>query len=105
MSVTYEKCEVCGECRYDEFVHHCEECGEYICNWCLEEENPGIKISDMILESGELDSKYCPICRGEDIISDSDLLEFLLEKLNITRDDVEKEYFGGENATIEKKDS
>jgi hypothetical protein len=118
MSVDYYTCDCCGESIYEEYIGTCNKCGHRLCTDCLvnddirssyaydygvkydgtEEQrkefgidNPSdYKIGDIIDAAG-INSKYCPYCNGKKI-ADSDLLEYLIKKYNLNKDDLKKEY-------------
>ena len=124
MSVDYYSCDCCEESVYEEFVKHCEKCGHNICTECVvnddidseyasryrikfdgsdeQKEEYGItqeNIDNGYFKIGEpiqdtvIDPKYCPFCNGE-MIHNDDLLDYLLNKYNLTKDEVKKEYLG-----------
>jgi len=124
MSVDYYSCDCCEESVYEEFVKHCEKCGHNICTECVvnddidseyaskyrvkfdgseeQKDEYGItqediekgyfKIGEPITDTG-IDPKYCPFCNGE-MIHNDDLLDYLLTKYNLSKDEVKKEYLG-----------
>ena len=130
MSVNYNSCDCCEESVYEEYVKHCEKCGHNICTNCVvnddinsdyaskycikfdgsdeqkevygitEEDikNGWFKIGEAISDTG-IDPKYCPFCNGE-IIHNDDLLDYLLNKYNLTKDEVKKEYLGRKGVSI-----
>ena len=55
-------------------------------------DNGYFKIGEPITDTG-IDPKYCPFCNGE-MIHNDDLLDYLLNKYNLTKDEVKKEYLG-----------
>lgn len=66
MSVDYKSCKCCGDARYEEAVACCNNCGENICNNCVEEnKNPEYFFEDRLLdkEEGYLKVEFCPICK------------------------------------------
>lgn len=122
MSVDYYSCDCCEESVYEEFVRHCEKCGHRICTNCVvnddinseyasryrikfdgsEEQKEEYGITDEEIEKGYfkigeplddtgIDPKYCPFCNGESIHND-DLLSFLLNKYNLSMEEVRNEY-------------
>ncbi|QSF43385.1 hypothetical protein [Paenibacillus tianjinensis] len=128
MSVDFYACDCCGESRYEEYVDTCHECGHRVCTSCvvdtdnidsryayyygvkfdgtqeqrveygMEDENRfNLEIGEIIDDTG-IAPKYCPFCSGEEVNND-DLLVFLLNKYDLEKDDVEKEYL----AAKEKK--
>lgn len=122
MSVNFYACDCCGESRYEEYVGECSKCGHRLCTACLinndidsryahnygvkfdgsqeqkdlygveskEESQYGYEIGDILDDVG-IDSRYCPFCNGKKV-HDDDLLDYLLSKLNITKEDLIKEY-------------
>lgn len=122
MSVDYYTCKCCGESRYEEYVGSCSKCGKSIGTCCVvnddidsnyayeynvkfdgskeqkekygikskEDSEYGYEIGDIIDDVG-IDPKYCPFCNNKEIDND-DLLDYLLSKYNINKDDLVKEY-------------
>ena len=74
MSVDWATCEVCG----DDW-NYCAYCGRYTCSDCL------AKPYEEDEETGEMSEECCPYCSGK-LVHDSDLLEFLLKRDNMTRE-------------------
>ena len=122
MSVDYYSCDCCEESVYEEFVKHCEKCGHNICTECIvnddinseyasgyrvkydgsEEQKEQYGITEEYIEKGwveigkpiqdtGIDPKYCPFCNGN-MIHNDDLLDYLLSKYNLSKDEVKKEY-------------
>jgi len=122
MSVDYYSCDCCGESVYEEYVKGCEKCGHSICTDCVvnddinseyasryrvkfdgpEEQKEEYGITKEDIENGYfeigkpiddtgIDPKYCPFCNGK-MIHDDDLLYYLLNKYNLSKEEVEKEY-------------
>jgi hypothetical protein len=115
MSVDYYSCDCCGDSRYEEYVYGCPVCGRDICNHCTNEnvETPmGIDQKDDLTEEqylylcnkygkemidkyvigyGEMNPEYCPFCGGNKV-HDEDLLNFALDKLGITKEQLKDEY-------------
>jgi len=124
MSVDYYSCDCCEESVYEEFVKHCEKCGHNICTECVvnddidseyasryrikfdgsdeQKEEYGItqeNIDNGYFKIGEpiqdtvIDPKYCPFCNCE-MIHNDDLLDYLLNKYNLSKDKIKREYLG-----------
>jgi hypothetical protein len=90
MGVDFFPCDVCGvsicDCGY---YIHCRDICER--TWCSKRcaEKDGFQKE---IEDAEDPNDYsCRFCRGEDA-EDSELLEFLIEKYKLTRDNVLKMY-------------
>ena len=83
MGVDFLVCDECGEtfCDCGEY-YYCEGCDKHFCQYCNEE--AGLEIN----EDGEVES--CKYCRNE-AVDDVQLLDYALNKLNTTRDELEKE--------------
>ncbi|MFS0657519.1 hypothetical protein AB1L07_02675 [Niallia alba] len=122
MSVDFYQCDCCEESRYEEYVDSCSKCGHRLCTYCLEnddihsnyahhynvkfdgsvkqkeefgvesKENSkyGYEVGEIIDDSG-IDSKYCPYC-NKTHVSKEDVFNYLLSKLNINYEDLEREY-------------
>lgn len=90
MSVDFYSCDCCGEAVYEERIVSCAECGRDICDDCAVGSWEQM-FKDCVNDDGELDPKYCPFCNGE-IIDKADLLEFALQKLDMTVRELETEY-------------
>lgn len=87
MSVEFTDCAVCGEsiCDCGDDWNYCPECGRVICTDCL------VKPYETDEETGEMSKDCCPFCSGKEVHND-DLLEFLLAKFKLTRDEAIKLY-------------
>lgn len=99
MSVDYKYCEACNECIYDEYVPSCK-CGMDVCKWCLEgyaEDNDDFPTTEDVDGEGIYKEPEewlwvaCPFCMG-DMATDGHLLEILMKDMDITREDLLKEY-------------
>lgn len=88
MSVDYYVCDNCNTSRYSENARDCESCGRTVCDDCAIG-NPNF-YHDHMNENGELQQEYCPFCSGDNF-TEADLLYAALEKLGMTRDELEKE--------------
>lgn len=92
MPVESYDCEKCGQNGiYDEHIASCGRCGNLVCSDCLTErptDHPFIY--QMTDDNEELESNYCPFCSGESI-SDSQRIEFLLEKFEVDLADLDRE--------------
>ena len=122
MSVDYHSCDCCEESVYEEFVKSCEKCGHNICTDCVvnddinseyaskyrvkfdgsEEQKEEYGITEEDIENGYfeigkpiddtgIDPKYCPFCNGK-MIHNDDLLDYLLDYLFLSKDEIKKEY-------------
>lgn len=95
MSVDYYSCRCCGESRYEEAVAICEECGRWICCDCLvnadEYEAEFYFPEEVMNEDWEIKKEFCPLCTKTKI-ADSDLLKYIINKYNLDRSELEKEY-------------
>lgn len=115
MSVDFYSCDCCGDSRYEEYVHECPNCGRDICEDCFNEnaDTPErIESKEDITEEqynylcnkyskelidkqvicwGEMNPEHCPFCGGNEVHID-DLFDFALSKLNITKEQLIKEY-------------
>jgi hypothetical protein len=84
VSVEYLVCDECGStfCDCGEY-YCCENCGRQFCCECGE---------DASLEWDEQDGCFssCKYCRNE-AVDNNDMLRYLLNKYQTTREDVEKE--------------
>ena len=90
MGIDYLVCDHCGEAFPDVCDHYyCDGCGRVFCSYCAEE--AGLKFYDDEDCCCEVES--CIYCRKE-AFDDNALLNYLLKKYNITREDVEKELKG-----------
>lgn len=80
MSVDYDACKCCGNivCDCGDNYNICVHCGNVICSDCLVE--PWEEDED-----GEMAKKCCPFCSGESVADDT-LLEFLLNRYNMTKE-------------------
>ena len=83
MGVEYLVCDECGctFCDCGEY-HYCENCNKVYCVDC--EEDAGLEFD----EDGCTVS--CKYCRNE-AVSEDDMLYYLLDKLQITKENLEKE--------------
>ncbi len=86
MGVEYLVCDECGEtfCDCGEW-YYCENCGKCFCRHCIED--AGLKWED---EEDECVVTSCKYCRNE-AVSEDDMLYYLLNKLQITKENLEKE--------------
>ena len=117
MSVDYYSCNCCGKGVYEEYVGKCSKCGHSLCTNCLinddinssyagnysitcdgtkqQADEIGFDLDDYAIgetiEDSGIDSKYCPFCSGKEIHND-DLLEYLLNKFNLSKDVLIQEY-------------
>nr|WP_156736313.1 hypothetical protein [Mycobacterium sp. E3298] len=60
-----------------------------------EDSEYGYEIGDIIDDTG-IASKYCPFCNGIEV-SDDDLLNYLLKKYDINKQELETEYLSSRN--------
>lgn len=99
MSVDYDGCSVCSEGIYEEYITSCECCGKNICIDCIvnaeEDQYDGGYIHPFNNDDGYLKKEYCPYCSGE-IITDEMLLGYLLNKYDLDKEEVLKEYKEGQ---------
>jgi hypothetical protein len=81
MSVDYAECSVCGDivCDCGDDWNYCDSCGRIICTDCLAND---YEIDE---ETGEMSKECCPYCSGT-IVHNDDLLEFMLRRANVTRE-------------------
>lgn len=86
MSIDYLSCKRCNNAFPDCNDYVSCDCGNI---WCDDEcaEKDGLTI----VEIADLEIITCKYCRGEDF-DDSDLLEYVLKRLGMTRDYIIKEY-------------
>lgn len=121
MSVDYYSCDCCGEALYEEFVSNCAKCEVNLCIDCLvdtdgieedgsytypfsvsvalENENTKQRLVEKYGEEsvkrweswGGINPEYCPYCSGNKV-DDSDLLDYLLSKLNLVKEELKDEY-------------
>jgi hypothetical protein len=92
MGVDFHDCPICGEwyCDAGDYFS-CESCGYTICDDCAKKYNAGPYYEEPDDPNKNDDAEGCPFCNLL-VISTDDLFEFLLEKLKINRDELEKEY-------------
>jgi hypothetical protein len=94
MGVDYYACNNCGDTFPDCGYYVSCECGQH---WCSEScaEADGHKKEDYIDEDGEVyegeGESSCSFCREEDF-EDYELLNFALDKLDLSRQDLIKMY-------------
>jgi len=93
MSVDFFPCDYCGrsicDCgRYDYCNDNCGRC------WCNQEcaKGDGYEVDKNQEDDDGEYLKNCKFCRKQDAEA-YELLEFLLEKYNLTREEVVKEFF------------
>lgn len=96
MGIDYYSCDYCGKsfpdcCNYE----YCN-CGKH---WCSEHcaELAGLEVNRELEECDDFSEemngyKTCQYCRKEDV-EDYNLVDFLLNKLEITREEAVKEYY------------
>lgn len=89
MSVDYYSCDSCGDARYEENIECCEKCGSMICTNCVIGE--GDFFSDMRNDMSEIKAEHCPFCGGGEV-HDEYLLNFALNKLSMTKEQLKEEY-------------
>lgn len=102
MGVDYYSCNFCGE-TFPDCGHYVNcECGY---NWCSEEcaEADGYIYKEWEEDGEEKESYSCNFCREEDFES-SELLQFALEKLNLTREDLVDEFKKSKQDTNSSED-
>jgi hypothetical protein len=85
MNVDFYECDSCEESRYKGNVARCESCGHIICDDCVIDNDNGDDIFDLTNDYCELLKQHCPFCSGDEV-HDSDLLQFTLDKLGLTKD-------------------
>ena len=96
MGVDFYNCSSCDEI-FDDCGHKydcCEACGERICFWCQVDLGMRTKVGYLGGEVKSLGDYWegktlikCPYCDGT-IITDQQILNYLLRKFNTNRDDV-----------------
>lgn len=121
MSVDFYSCDCCGESRYEEYVGWCTSCGHKICTRCVVNDNVesdfaceyGIRFNgtdamkeefglsddfeiDEVIDDTSITPMYCPFCSGNQV-TEGDLLDFMLNKFNISLEDITKEYLSYKN--------
>jgi hypothetical protein len=79
-------CGSCGDslCDCGDSWNNCVHCGRVICNSCLVKPYE----SD---EEGEMSKECCPYCSGVEVHND-DLLRWLLDHYNLTKEFAEQVY-------------
>jgi hypothetical protein len=83
VGVDFFPCDKCGETICDAGPWwECEECGHVLCSTCE---------GELDADPDDEDEALCPYCAGE-VATDSDLLEFALEKLGLTRKELLDQY-------------
>jgi len=97
MSVDFYACDSCGDAIYEENIVSCESCGRNICDGCTVGE--GDFFDDMRNEDGYLKEEHCPFCTGNEIHID-DLMDFALDRLDMTKEQLEIEYAKTKGGTI-----
>jgi len=92
MSVESYDCDKCGENGvYSEHIASCERCGNKVRSNCTTVRPDDHPFIHQLVDDGEqLESKYCPFCSG-DSVSDSQRVEFLLEKFEVDPADMDRE--------------
>jgi len=84
MGVDYYNCDVCNEISNDCGYHiWCDTCGAFICESCVDEH--GVEQDDETCETSN-----CPIC-AKKIVTTDQIFDFLLKKVNMTREQVKEE--------------
>ena len=122
MGVDYYGCANCGDGVYEEYIHHCEECGKSIGTCCVVNDDVGdryahaykIKYDGFDEQKAKYGIKEDWIEKGwvtigepmDDVgidpkycpfcgggkVDDGDLLAFAIKKLNTTKDQLTDEY-------------
>lgn len=115
MGVDFYKCDVCGECIYEECVSSCAKCKQGICDDCAvgfngefitcrelaqidKEEEPeeyeealkeikGYGLTENFMEECYISPKYCPFCNGKEI-GDVQIIDYCLKKLGKTKEEI-----------------
>jgi hypothetical protein len=93
MGVDYFSCDYCGRsiCDCGHYEHCNEDCYRRWCNKnCAE--GDGFKVDKDRVDKYDEYLKTCKFCRKQDA-EDAELLEFLLEKYSLTREEVVKDFF------------
>lgn len=91
MSMNYYSCDCCGELRYEEYISWCAKCGKTLCVNCVDKKHDYESFEPFIDDNGYIKEEYCPFCSGKKV-HNNDLLEFVLKKLNLTKDEAIKLY-------------
>ncbi len=82
MGVDFYACDRCHETFPDCGPYAiCNECSNRLCDYCMNE----LKIYNHSMD------EECPFCR-KDVLTDLDLLNYALNKLNLTKEQLEEEY-------------
>ena len=102
MSVDFSPCNLCGTTFCECGPHSsCDTCGQKLCGPCSDKLKLFGPCSDKLKVGGNMkdkpaddekeDYQQCPFCSGQ-IVSDEDLLEYLIMKSNKTRAELESEF-------------
>lgn len=85
MGVDYYTCDVCSEVYCDcGYCGLCEECSAGLCGDCYD------KAIDKYGKDDDGQLNACQIC-SQDVISDKEVLNFMLKKYDVSRADIETE--------------
>src|ERR1700712_889579 len=97
MGVSFYPCASCNQTfTTSGDFHSCDSCGLMFCVNCFDDE--GFKwLDEDTKQYEEAKLKACPIC-SQRIVTDSDLLKFVLKKLDMTRAKAEAEFRRTRNA-------
>jgi len=91
MPVDHYDCDNCDRSGvYEKCIASCEKCGNMLCSNCITAKLPDHPYIDEVTIEGEVESKHCPFCSG-DSVSDSQRVEFLLEKFEVDPADLDRE--------------
>lgn len=91
MSVLYFICHHCQRTFPDNIQFEQCQCGRHWCSMKCAERDKYCDTKHDYLGEGFRDGWTCGYCR-EELATDSDLLRFLLERYNLTRDQAEQLY-------------
>ena len=108
LGVDYYECDHCEECYHCDLFSRCETCDNSMCQYCLDDQCDEIKIklyrTDEIIKLSDCEKEHygyeiveCSFCTKDFLIatvSDSELINFVLEKYNLTREELEKQVIG-----------
>jgi len=88
MGVDFMNCNNCLEIMSDCGMYaYCEDCGYYLCEPCMEK----FKLNSDMFSIEDAEDRQCPFC-DKVVVTDSQLLEFALEKLGLTLEALTSEY-------------
>ena len=89
MGVSYYTCANCSYNFPDCGDYFSCDCGEHFCSdECGERETSEVYCKD---DEEDVEVQSCSICRG-DVVPDDKLMEFMLQKYNVSKEDITKEY-------------